>query len=132
MKKTLKIAVSLFLVFAMVFCAGGCELFQEEEPAPDITLDQLLGTWTRYVERTTDSYTETYTFTDKMKFTKVGQTGPSQGTFTIEGNTISLKTTMAKNPTTHVVRFYDDDNTMKWGSGAVVSEYTRVGKKKKK
>ena len=66
-----------------------------------------------------------------MKFTKVGQTGPSQGTFSIEGNTLTLKTSMAKNPTEHIVRFYDDDNTMKWGSGSVTAVFTRVGKKKK-
>lgn len=131
MKKYLITAVSLFLLCAMVFSITGCELFQQEEPAPDITLKQVLGTWTREVERTTGSYTETYTFTDNMKFTKVGQTGPSQGTFSIEGNTLTLKTTMAKNPTEHIVRFYDDDNTMKWGSGSVTAEFTRVGKKKK-
>ena len=131
MKKALKAVVSLLLVFAMVFCAAGCELFQEEEPAPDITLKQVLGTWTRDVERATGSYTENYTFSDNMKFTKVGQNGPSQGTFSIEGNTLTLKTSMAKNPTEHVVRFYDDDNTMKWGSGSVTAVFTRVGKKKK-
>lgn len=131
MKKALKAVVSLFLVFAMVFCAAGCELFQEEEPAPDITLKQVLGTWTRDVERATGSYTENYTFNDNMKFTKVGQNGPSQGTFSIEGNTLTLKTSMAKNPTEHIVRFYDDDNTMKWGSGSVTAVFTRVGKKKK-
>lgn len=131
MKKTILKIVSVILLSAMIFCIAGCELFQEEEPAPDITLKQVLGTWTREVDRATGSYTETYTFTENMKFSKVGQTGPSQGTFSIEGNTLTLKTTMAKNPTEHVVRFYDDDNTMKWGSGSVVSEFKRVGKKKK-
>ena len=130
MKKFLRL-VSLILAAVMILSTAGCALIGCDEPAPDITLKQLEGTWTREVEKTKSSYTETYTFSKTMKYTKVNDVGPTDGTFTIEGNTITLNNAMSKDPTTHIVRFYDDDNTMKWGNGNVTSIFTRVGKKKK-
>lgn len=129
-RSLLKIILAMLLVFA-VFMAAGCDLFGEETPPPEVALEDLVGSW----KGTTESgNVKKYNFTKDMKYTlnesKGGGDIFSSGTFTLEGNILTLTPfeTMAK-PTVHEISEFETDR-MVWGKGSVTVEYTREGKKK--
>ena len=122
MKKAILTIVSVVLLCAMVFCIAGCSLFEEEPPAPDITMKQLLGSWSR--EAATGH--EVYTFNKNEKFTKMTGSVVTMGTFSISGNTLTLKFSEKGNTKEHVVRFSGDNNEiMTWGWGSTKFEFTK-------
>ena len=128
MKRKLLVLTAIFMVLTLIFTAGSCEgafdaLFGTPEPAPDIDPKDVVGTWTRELS----GGTETFTFSDSMKYVhnKLGVTG--MGTYTVSGNTITTTASEnSRNVSTHIVRFSEDKNTMTWGEGSIQAVYTRV------
>ncbi|MBQ3841175.1 MAG: hypothetical protein II820_00645 [Ruminiclostridium sp.] len=123
MKKKILTVVSVIVLCAMIFCTTGCELFGEKEPpAPDIRLEQLIGSWSR------DSSfgKEIYSFSKAMRFTKNTGSVVTMGKFSIEGSTLTLEFSEKGNTKEHTVRFSGDKNEiMTWGWGSTKLEFTK-------
>ena len=124
MKKRIFAIVSVLIMCAVIFCVSGCSIFGEEEPpAPDIRLDQILGSWTRdsSLGKETDSCSKA------MNFTKNTGSVVTMGKFSIEGNTLKLEFSEKGNTKEHVVRFSGDKNEiMTWGWGSTKFEFTKL------
>ena len=118
MKKILRFSVLILSVIMIVTAAAGCSLSGgSDEPAPDITVDQVIGSW----EYQYGTSVESYIFNSNMTYSKsyLGATGENvyvRGTFEVSGNKLIL-TNDVKEKSEHEVRF-PDEKTMKWGSGA--------------
>ena len=122
MKRKLSVIISVFMIISMIAFAGGCSLFGgEETPAPDIELSDLIGTWTRE----TDQGTESYAFKEDMTCVHNSYKGSSLGEYSISGNELTEVYRETHTNRTHFVRFSEDKNTMYWGSGSTMTEYTR-------
>lgn len=126
MKRFISVLMAVVMVFTVVCALSGCDaldsLFGEEEPAPDIDINDLYGTWSRELS----TGTETYVFNTNMKFShSKNGSGAMIGNYSVSGAEVTLTTKEDRDPSTHVVRFSEDKNTMIWGNGSVKSEFTR-------
>lgn len=127
MKRKILVLAAIFAVFAMIFAIGSCEalesLFAEPEPAPDIDINDVYGTWTREAS----FGTETYTFHTNGKYSHLKAGDVSQGNYTVSGNEITTRPfENSRGASTHITRFSEDKKTMTWGEGAVQSIFTKV------
>jgi len=124
MKRKLFVVTAALMAVIMIVCAlGSCSIpffGGEEEKLPDISVDDVFGTW----ERISDQGKEVFIFTDNMKYTQNYSGAVNRGTFSVSGNEI---TTVSETGTTrtHVTQFSEDKNTMSWGSGSFKVDYTR-------
>ena len=121
MKRIFKILAVLLGVFAIIAAVGGCDLFGEKEPIPDIVLDDLVGTWKRELA----NGDEIYKFYDNMNYNRSKVGDIEKGTFSISGSELTVTSSETNKPVVHIVRFSEDKNTMIWGDGPVTAEYKR-------
>lgn len=124
MKRRLFTVAAAVMAVIMIVCAlGSCSLpffGGEEEKLPDISVDDVIGTW----ERASDQGKETFIFTNNMKYTQNYAGAVNRGTFSVSGNEITTESETGTKRT-HVAQFSEDKNTMSWGSGSFKVDYIR-------
>ncbi len=114
----------MLCIIMIVTAAAGCSFGGSDEPAPDITAEQVIGAW----EYQYGTSVESYVFNSNMTYSRsyLGATGENvyvRGTFEVSGNKLIL-TNDVKEKSEHEVRF-PDENTMKWGSGAAEKTFKK-------
>lgn len=123
MKRFLKTLIAMFAVFALVIAAVGCT--GEQEPPPDVKLDDLIGTWV--FTKDSGEYIE-ISFKKNMRYTKRDTTGGngtnSMGDFELNKNKVTLIPSEGTDKTIHEITKFDGD-TMVWGSGSFAREYKK-------
>ncbi|MBQ9383490.1 MAG: hypothetical protein IJT87_04585 [Ruminiclostridium sp.] len=124
----LRTAAAFIFIMMLAAAAGGCDWFdssKKDEPAPNISKEEAVGTW----ERKYGTSVETYIFYDNNSYTHEvvnadGGNVYTRGKFKVSANKLVLTSDDTNVKKEHLTRF-PDEKTMKWGEGSSEIKFTK-------